>query len=194
MTNQRAKASLLGIVMFLFASTLAAQVTEEWVARYDGPANERDCAKAIAIDDSGNVYVTGESYGPKPETDCDYATVKYNSDGEEQWVVRYDGPESSSDGATAIAVDAAGNVYVIGGSTGSETYFDYATVKYNASGVEQWVARYDGPESHSDYPTAIAVDDAGNVYVTGKSIGSETYGDYATVKYNSDGEEQWVAR
>ena len=192
MSKQSSKASLLGIVMFLFASTLAAQVTEEWVARYDGPASYRDIAYAMAIDDAGNVYVTGESDGS--ETYQDYATIKYNSSGTEQWVARYDGPASGNDGACAIGIDGAGNVYVTGSSEGSGTRSDYATVKYSPSGTEQWVARYDGPTSYEDEARAMAIDGAGNVYVTGQSACSETGWDYATVKYNTSGTEQWVAR
>jgi len=160
---------------------------EQWVARYNGPANGLDIAKALAIDGAGNVYVTGGSGG-------DYATVKYNSAGTEQWVARYDGPASANDGAYAIALDDAGNVYVTGSSEGSGTFRDYATVKYNPSGTEEWVARYDGPGNYLDVAKAIAIDDSGNVYVTGRSVGSGIYWDYATVKYSSTGVQQWVAR
>jgi len=76
MTKQRSKASLVVMALFLIATTLAAQVTEEWVARYDGPANEYDGAYAIAIDGAGNVYVTGWSYGSG--TYEDYTTIKCN--------------------------------------------------------------------------------------------------------------------
>ncbi len=169
---------------------------EQWVARYNGPGNGNDYANAIAVDGSGNIYVTGRSYNSDSdiEDDWDYATVKYNSEGQEQWVARYDGPENSYDKATAIAVDGSGNVYVTGYSKGSDTYYDYATVKYNSSGEEQWVARYNGPGNYYDYAHAIAIDGSGNVYVTGESRGSGTFDDYATVKYNSSGQEQWVAR
>jgi hypothetical protein len=165
---------------------------EKWVARYDGPGNSYDQATTIAVDASGNVYVTGESYVAGSTYD-DYATVKYNSSGTQQWVARYDGPERD-DKATAIAVDASGNVYVTGESDGSGTYYDYATVKYNSSGAEQWVARYDGPGNSEDYATGIAVDSSGNVYVTGASYSSNTFFDYATVKYDTLGAEQWAAR
>jgi len=84
-------------------------------------------------------------------------------------------------------------VYVTGQSAGSGTSDDYATIKYNASGVQEWVARYNGPGNRDDRAYAIAVDDAGNVYVTGQS-GLGIWADYATIKYNASGVEQWVAR
>ena len=123
------------------------------------------------------------------------ATIKYNSNGQEQWVQRYNGPSSSYDAATAIKVNGAGNVYVTGFSSTSESYYDYATIKYSAAGQQQWVARYNGPPGNDiDEAAAIAIDDSGNVYVTGKSIGTDTVFDFATVKYDSGGQEDWVVR
>jgi uncharacterized delta-60 repeat protein len=164
---------------------------EQWVAFYSGPGSpgNSDSAEAMALDASGNVYVTGESQGLG--TDLDYATVKYNSDGQQQWAARYVGP-SDHDEAHGIAVDNLGNVYVTGFSWAADTAADYATIKYNSAGQEQWVARYNGPANLADYANAIAVDSSGNVYVTG-TVGSDTWYDYATIKYNSAGQQQWVA-
>jgi len=164
---------------------------QQWVARYNGPGNLNDNAWSLAVDGSGNVYVTGFSNG---ETSEDYATIKYNSSGVQQWVARYNGPGYFNDQAYSLAVDGSGNVYVTGESRGSGTLEDYATVKYNSSGVQQWVARHNGPGNFYDYASSLAVDGSGNVYVTGISDGSGTGRDYATVKYNSSGVQQWVAR
>jgi len=168
---------------------------QQWVSRYNGAGGQifdDDCAYAIAVDSSGNVYVTGESSGLP--ADNDYATVKYNSSGIQQWVTRYNGPGNGDDIANAIALDSSGNLYVTGKSKGSGTNYDYATLKYNNAGTQQWVARYNGPENHSDIAYAIALDSSENVYVTGESYNYETYRDYATIKYNSSGIEQWVAK
>jgi hypothetical protein len=106
---------------------------------------------------------------------------------QEIWVARYKGPVvGGSDVAYAVAVDGSGNVYVTGFSTGSGTGYDFATIKYNSSGTQQWVDRYNGPGNGNDVPNgpyAIAVDASGNPYVTGQSIGSNGDYDYATIKY-----------
>jgi uncharacterized delta-60 repeat protein len=164
---------------------------QQWAQRYNGPVGYTDIATSIAVDISGNVYVTGWSDGTWGN---DYATVKYNSSGVQQWVQRYNGPGNNEDLAFSIAVDLSGNVYVTGWSGGSETSGDYATVKYNTAGVQQWVKRYNGPGNENDIAGSIAVDISGNVYVTGASYGIGSSYDYATIKYNSLGDSVWVKR
>ena len=163
------------------SSTPSGNVQEAWVARYNGPGNYVDQAAAVAVDDAGNVYVTGGSYGS--DGSSNYATIKYNATGQEEWIARYNGPQAGNDVAAAIAVDGSGSVYVTGSSVGPDGFPDYATIKYSSNGQEQWVARYNGPGSSDDSANGIAIDSAGNVYVTGKSFGSGTDDDYATIKY-----------
>jgi len=166
--------------------------TELWVARYNGPAGNFDVANALTVDEADNVYVTGHSAGIG--TTWDYATIKYNSAGAQIWVARYNGTGNFADDASAVAVDGAGNVYVTGGSYGNGTSLDYVTIKYDSSGAQLWVSRYNGPGNADDYANALAIDGAGNVFVTGRSIGSGTSEDYATIKYNSSGQQQWISR
>jgi hypothetical protein len=177
----------------LFSYWGSAQAAgEKWLKRYNGPGNSDDSARAMAVDKSGNVYVAGES--PGSSTYRDYATIKYNGSGQQLWAIRYNGPGNGNDYASAVAVDGSGNVYVTGYSAGKGTGYDYATIKYNSSGKQIWVRRYNGPGNGNDAAYAIAVDGAGNVYVTGESPGSGTYRDIATIKYNSAGKQIWVKR
>jgi len=169
----------------------AATGAQLWATTYNGPGSKIDKAYAITVDASGDVIVTGESYGGKT-TGPDYATVKYNGlTGAQMWVARYDGPIHKKDYAFAIATDPANNVHVTGASEGLK--FDYATIKYDAAGTQLWVARYDA-ESKNDFGYDLALDNAGNVYVTGASQVKLTSLDYATVKYNPVGTQIWVNR
>jgi hypothetical protein len=163
-----------------------------WVARYNGPGNGSDYAGAIGVDSFGNVYITGESTGVNAS--LDYATIKYDSAGNQIWVARYDGPSSGDDVAVALAIGASGNVYVTGFSAGTGTSDDYATIKYDSMGNQLWLARYDGPAHGMDRATAIALDSNENVLVTGFSFGVSTSFDYATLKYDPNGNQMWVAR
>jgi hypothetical protein len=143
-------------------------VCQEWVASY-GPS-EANFASALAVDNIGNVFVTGNSLSPGSDPDqhaYDYATVKYDNDGNQTWAARYDGPAGGEDVPTALAVDASGNAYVTGRSDALGTAYDYATIKYDSGGNQVWVARYDGPGHIYDKASDITVDNAGNVYVTG---------------------------
>ncbi|MEO0232624.1 MAG: SBBP repeat-containing protein, partial [candidate division WOR-3 bacterium] len=165
---------------------------EVWIRRYNGPENSGDEACAIAVDSNGNVYVTGKSWST--HTKFDYVTIKYDKDGNEVWVRRYNGSGNGNDEVCSIAVDGDGNVYVTGSSEGLDTKYDYVTIKYDAQGNEVWLRRYNGSGNGNDRPCALAVDSLGNVYITGRSWGSGTYNDYITIKYDKDGNEIWIRR
>ena len=164
-----------------------------WVARYNGPANFVDVALAILLDGQGSVYVAGDSYGGSG-FDYDYAIVKYNSSGQLLWVRRYNGTGSREDRFSALAVDRQGNAYLTGSSFDSGVDWDFVTVKYDANGNQVWIRRYNRLGNSNDYARAIAVDGYGNVYVTGASTGSGTGYDYATVKYDANGNQVWIRR
>ena len=162
--------------------------TEKWLRKYNGTGNGNDTAYSLAVDISGNIYVTGSSTGSG--TGTDYTTIKYNSSGDSLWVKRYNGPGNSSDAARSLSLDGSGNIYVTGASGGSGTGNDYSTIKYNSSGVQQWVVRYNGSGNSSDYAYSLALDGSGNVFVTGASGGSGTGNDYTTIKYSQTGSMQ----
>ena len=163
-----------------------------WVRRYNGPANGDDVAQDVAVDASGNIYVTGYSLGGG--TGYDYVTIKYYPNGDTAWERRYNGPGNDYDYANAIAADRNGNVYVIGWSYEGAMSPDYATIKYDSTGDLDWLKRYNGPGNTNDVPYDLVIDDSGCVYVTGASYGYGTSYDYATIKYNPDGDTAWVRR
>ena len=103
------------------------------------------------------------------------------------WVARYNG--GGEDEAYALAVDSSGNVYGTGSSYSGANGNDYFTVKYDADGNAVWGSTYNGPSNSSDIAYAIALDNAGDVYVTGTSYDDANSNDYLTIKYASDGTE-----
>lgn len=105
------------------------------------------------------------------------------------WVRYYNGDGYGNDYAVAVAMDTVGNCYVTGQSYGLFGDYDFVTIKYLANGTTAWVASYDGGIG-DDIPVDIAVDNAGNVYVTGRSRDMSL--DYLTVKYLPNGDTAWV--
>jgi hypothetical protein len=114
----------------------------------------------------------------------------------EAWVHRY-----TNGVASAVAVDASGNVVVTGHSYNT-TNSDYYTAKYaGPDGALLWERRYSGPANSLDQPSAVAVDGSGNVIVTGVSDakpgvwGLLLGGDDYTIKYAAvDGALLWQKR
>ncbi|NQV16154.1 SBBP repeat-containing protein, partial [bacterium] len=172
---------------------------QQWLTRYNGPTNGDDDARDMAIDELGNIYVTGGGDGipgdnwTYDDVTLNYTTVKYNPDGIEQWVVRHNDAGNNAC-AQAITVDNTGNIYITGGSYGISTDADIATMSYNPNGELRWVNRYSGPINEWDIGNAIAVSPGGSVYVTGTSAGTGTSLDFFTIEYNSSGVEQWMDR
>ena len=163
---------------------------EQWLARYNGPGNANDDVNSLALDTSGNVYITGVSYG-SGSSDC--ATIKYDPSGVQLWAARYNGSSNDYDEATSVAVDASGNVFISGRTAISPFNYDILTLKYNSSGAQQWAKTYNGSGNSYDIGSAIIYDNSGNVYVTGNTR-TDTIGstDYTTIKYNASGVQQWV--
>jgi len=165
-----------------------------WVKRYNGTGNNYDEPEDMFVDNSGNVYVTGFSRNTSAAESADYLTIKYNSNGDSLWVKRYNGTASGLDEAKSIMTDNAGNVYVTGRSVSGNGY-DYATIKYSSSGLEEWVQRYNGQLFNSfDEANDLTLDNFGNVYVTGTSQGSSSMADIVTIKYSPSGVQQWLYR
>lgn len=110
-------------------------------------------------------------------TACMMVTVALAGPPQVVWDRVYD--SGHSDHPQAIAVDAAGNIYITGASSNG-TDLDYRTIKYDTDGNLQWSKVYDS--GGDDVAYSIAVDIPGNVYITGG---------YGMIKYDTDGNILW---
>jgi hypothetical protein len=151
-------------------------------------STQSDFGYGLAVDNGGNVYVTGLSNaswnasGNSPlhahSGGYEFFVLKLNSSGAYQWHAFYG--SASNDGGNALAVDAGGNVFVTGYSAAtwdgpaaaaplhahSGGAYDIFVLKLDTNGAYQWHTFYGS--ASNDVGRALAVD-GGNVYVTGES-------------------------
>jgi len=163
---------------------------QQWVQYYSGPSGGDDYVQKIAIDNANNIYVTGCS-SAGGMVDFQIATIKYTPDGRQIWVKRY-GTNDATTYANGIAVDDDCNIYITGSNNDSAV-----TIKYDSSGVQQWAKSYTGNSGLLSQANSIVLDIENNIYITGYSYGvsgTSEHIDFFTVKYSSNGIQDWAKR
>ncbi|MFZ1320834.1 MAG: SBBP repeat-containing protein [Ignavibacteria bacterium] len=173
---------------------------EQWTARYHNPSGNDDRVRAITVDNSGNVYVTGAiGFGGANGIQV---TIKYNSAGIEQWIRVFGEPVASPAAPgiykSSIGTDASGNIYIGGYRRfGSTDNGGMLLIKYNSSGDSLWTRRYKGTQFLQGLGSSITcIKVVGNyIYVTGKTFDMNPNRIFATtIKYDSDGAVQWLSQ
>jgi hypothetical protein len=99
-----------------------------WAAYYSRAGSNSDVSRAITCDQSGNIFVTGNS-SLTGATD-DYTTIKYSPDGLPLWLFIYNGPDNNNDYTSSIAIDNSGSVFITGRSYSMSGGYDWTTIKY----------------------------------------------------------------
>jgi len=160
--------------------------TQQWVAEYDGGFSGNDEVKAIAIDKSDNIYITGFSEGFGTGYDC--VTIKYNSYGVEQWVSRYNNI-NQNDAGYDIFIDENSYIYVAGYTRINTNKNDFLVIKYNESNGIDWAESFNN-NNRDDIAARVKVDPSGNVYATGTSA-TNFESRPLSVKYDGNGDLQW---
>ncbi len=158
-----------------FAMKRNAQGDTLWVYYYDAGGNREDYATDIAIDASGNAYITGRSEQTS-NANFDCFTAKISPNGTPLWVSRYALTAPNQSFGNALAVDDSGNVFVAGYTDPFPGSNDWLVIKYNASGQQQWVDMLNGPGNGEDEATDIVIAPNGNPSVCGRSYSANTSG------------------
>ncbi len=162
-----------------------------------------DYSNFVTIDNSGNIYLTGE-------TDCnldgnlnkgsyDLFFAKYDSNGN-LLLLKQEGT-SASDRGVSVATDETGNIFITGttigklGTTANSGAEDIYLIKYNSTGEKQFTKQIGS--SVGDYSNEIKIDSQNNIYITGYTKGglngnpNSGSNDIILIKFNNNGEIIW---
>jgi hypothetical protein len=184
-------------------------------------ASRGEAIRAVAVDAQGNYYLTGFVWDAPTlgvgHTN-DFYLAKYTSTGTLLWErtagnSTYPKKFSWSQG-NAIGLDAAGHVYVAGGSLGPDVFgdvtFPAATggpylCKYNQDGTLLWAKRAEADPGGVGGASSIALDANGDIVTTGAAsngqldfggiviaIDGPYGGDSYVAKYSAAGDAQWA--
>jgi hypothetical protein len=108
-----------------------------WSNVYPAVVTGNSQSTSIAVDSANGVYVTGFSPSLGSNATSDIVTIKYDSNGNQVWVQRYDGPGHGNDAGNAIAVDNSGNVYVAGYETETNGFTSMILIKYSPVTIQK---------------------------------------------------------
>jgi hypothetical protein len=184
----------------VFVTKYAPDTSRAWTRVFGSSLD--DTGRAVARDSGDNVYVVGDTLGASFGGVVANGTLngfltKFDGSGMRQWT-RLIGT-TSSERAHAVATDSANNIYVVGGTYGglddevNSGNSDAFLTKFDSSGTRQWTRLLGTTGSDTAY--GVAVDAAGNAYVTGgiESLeGGTANSDVFVAKYAPDGTRTWV--
>jgi hypothetical protein len=163
-----------------------------WTLEYHGPGDSPDGAMDVAMAANGVTYIAGGIGNATGDIDTSLLKLV---DGVPAWPApkTYDNPDPGFDGAMKMALGPGNTIYTAGMCTGTNGLVDILVLKWSANGAVQWARRYDGPGHGHDQVTAVGVDAAGNVTVSGASLSATTV-DWVVVSWSASGARRWTSR
>ena len=169
-------------------------MTREWSRTFDRSGYTTASASKVAVDAAGNIFVAGTLGVPSlTGKGSDIVVLKYTPAGVRIGVTVYDGPAHLVDYVNGLALDAAGNAFVVGASGGRGTGRDYVTIKVRANGHRPGSAATPA-RTRSTKRADVAVSHAGTVYVTGWSNDKNGTRRAYTICYGPAGAKRWAFR
>ena len=185
-----ARNNLYKISVGVFLPLLLLAQIENWVYRYNGPANGTDGAYSIVYGLDGNIYAAGASLGTG--TSVDVIIVSLAASGDTNWTYRYNGPDNGRDEVYSIVYGSDGNIYAAGRSFRSGNSYDLLVISLTTAGDTNWVYTYNGPGDSADVANSLVYGLDGNIYAAGTSIGNNIYDDFLVISLNNTGDTNWT--
>ena len=163
-----------------------------WNKLYNTYYNQGSGINSSVIDEENNIYLFGNTEITGNRIFC--FTVKYDTDGEEEWTRVYRNSElpNTQSHAVSIASNRKGGVYLGGfcGGTMGIGPLDFFVINYSSSGDSVWVKKYSN--GNTNYLRKIKSDLNGNLYLAGQ-VSSPQGVAWGTMKFNSAGNMDWYA-
>jgi hypothetical protein len=163
--------------------SFAADGSTRWTQTWNSAGNGADQASGITMGPNGLIYVVGNT--PGPNNFANLLILAYDAaTGALLDTIQFSSGPGISEFGSSIVTDAAGNLYVAGGTVGDG--LDVMTLKFNSGGVLQWRKVYDGPAFgpfSQDSPVKILLDPSGNVLVAITGYQGDNHADYVVNKY-----------
>lgn len=117
---------------------------------------------------------------------------RYDGQPAEVWTATIAGADGGPDSAADVAVNGAGDLFVVGREFTDAASFNAWLARYSPGGQEVWRKSVDGPVAGADWASAVAVSDEGWLVVGGRMDGGPgALGDAWLARYDVDGGEVW---
>ena len=167
--------------------------TAIWTKIYTGNSSFDDEGSACLLDNTGKAWVAGHTENAQAQRDA--ILISYDLTGNEVSNHSWSGAGDNSDNVREFAFDNSGNIYVSGYSVGKDTDRDMFLMKLNSAGDTLWTRFVSGTLFGSDEEAnAIALDNLGNIIVSGYTKNSGTGSDITILKYTPAGVLSWTAQ
>jgi hypothetical protein len=177
------------VVYWLDKSTLGTTLAYQLTV-FSGSA--RDEAVSVSFDSQGNTIVAGSSNsGTSPLDNGVPFLVKFNSAGNILWSEAFRPVGASTSYPVAIVIDYDNNIIVVGSILLPGKDYDTFVAKFDLNGNILWYKTFGG--SKRDHANGVALDNLGNIYVTGGTNSfspSATY-DIFVARFDPNGNLAW---
>jgi hypothetical protein len=187
--------------------------SDAFLTKFDSGGNEvwttqigtsdSDQSTSVAVDASGNAYITGWTDGDLGGPNIggrDAFLSKFDSGGNELWTKQIG--TSEWDQSLSVTVDSSGNAYICGATRGdlggpSARGYDAFLGRFDPSGNKVWITQIG--TILGDSGQSVAVDGSGNAYISGGTaynLGGPSAGEYDAFlsKFDSGGNEVWTTQ
>ena len=162
-----------------------------WRKSHDGETGLRFAPAAFAVGSAGEVYASGPGVGVDGHIKS--ITIACDSGGEKRWMSRLNLPADSTDGGSSLSLLPSGGALIAGSIYADTSGFDIFAALLDSSGTLSHTETWDGRIRSFGVASDVGLDEDGNAYVSGWTIGGGGRSDLALLRFDSTGTLDWYS-